>query len=257
MGMGLIRRLTLSVGVAVSVAATLTVASVGASGGFGQAGGKFTFTDTSGFTNFFDPSNDASINVSVDRSLFMFRPRAGGAIQTSFMTLLSVSYFVPNPTDPTQPPLVSDNICLVIPDSDFVISSDLQTATLNAVNESTLCPGFIVPITGAVPDAKSGGGGGGTGFTLPLTVTASWTGTGAVGTSDNDGSFRCGNFVATTHDHNLSALSAFETTSISGIGTFSGSGAPNAFGTVSVNTNVMNVAGSGILSAACGGGKGG
>lgn len=254
--MGLIRRATLSLATAVIVAATVTIVSVGAAGGFGFGPGKFTFNDTSAFTSFFDPATQANVNVSVDRSLFMFRPRAGGPVQTQNMTVLSVNIFTPNP-DPTQPPVVSDNGCFIIPDSAFVVSSDLQSASINATVDATnLCPGFLVPLTGAAPGAAKGGGGGGTGFTFPLTVSATWTGTGAVTISENQGTMRCEGFVSITHNHNQSVLSAFVTTSISGIGSFSG-GRPFAFGNVSVSANVQDVAGTGILSAACGGGKGG
>jgi hypothetical protein len=252
--MNLIRRLTLSVGVVVSLVATLAIASVGAAGGFGQGAGTFTFTDTAAFANFFNPANNASINASVDHGTFMFRARAGGPLQTQAMTVLNVSQFIPDPNNRGGPPLVSNFICLVIPDSDFVVSSDLQTATLNAVNQSTLCPGFLVPVTGAAPDGKPGPGGGGGGFTLPLTVTAAWTGTGLTGVTGSEGNFRCGGFVSTTHTHSQSALSSAVTATISGLGTFSG---PFFFGNVNVNETRLVVAGSGMLPTGCGGGKGG
>jgi len=252
--MGLIRRLTVSAGIAVSVAATLTIVSVGAAGGFGQGAGKFTFTDTAAFANFFDPSNNSSINVSVDHNTFMFRARAGGPLQTQVMTVLNVSQFVPDPNNPNGPPLVSNSVCLAIPDAAFVVSSNLQTATLNAVDQSTLCPGFMVAVTGAVADAgKPGPGGGGGGFKLPLTVTGTWTGTGLTADSENQGNFRCGGFVSTTHTHNQSALSSSVTVTISGLGTFTGA---SFFGSVNVNSTTQNVGGSGILPAGCGGGKG-
>ena len=252
--MGFMRRLTLSVGVAVSLAATVTIAGVGAAGGFGQGGGKFTFTDTAAFANFFDPTNNGSVNVSVDHSTFMFRARAGGPLQTQVMTVLNVSQFVPDPNNPSGPPLVANSVCLVISDSAFVVSSDLQTATLNAVNQSTLCPGFLVPVSGSVADAgKPGPGGGGGGFTLPLTVTGTWTGTGLIGVTRSDGNFHCGGFTSTTHTNNQSALSSSLTVTISGLGTFQG---PSFFGTVSDTENTFIVAGSGILPAGCGGGKG-
>jgi hypothetical protein len=252
--MGLMRRLTLSVGVAASIVATITLASVGAAGGFGQGPGKFTFTDTSAFANFFNPSDNSSLNVSVDHGTFMFRSR-GGPLQTAVMTVLNVSRFVPDPNNPSGPPLVSESFCRLIPDSAFVVSSDLQTATLNAVDQTTGCFGFQVAVTGAVPDAGFAGGGGGGGPEPPLTVIASWTGTGLVGMSENQGNFMCGGFVSTMHNRNQSALSSFVTVTIPDLGTFSGG--PFAFGSVQVSTNTQIVAGSGILPAGCGGGKGG
>lgn len=252
--MGWLHRFSVSLGIAVAVASTVTIVSVGAAGGFGSAGGTFTFHDLSANASFFNPVDQSSDNVSVDRSLFMTRARANGGFTTQQMTVMSISVFVPNP-DPTMPPLVADGACFVIPDSDFTVSSDLQRASLNAtVDETNFCPGFLVAVNGAAP-AKAGGGGGGT-FTYPLTVSATWTGTGANGTQEDQGTFRCQSFVSVTHEHIVSALSSNVTANVSGVTSFSG-GFPNVFGSVSNGTFTNEVAGSGILSAACGfGGKG-
>lgn len=248
--MRLARRVTLSIAAAVSMLAALTVASVGAAGGFGQAPGHYTFNDSTATASFFNPVDQSNQNISVDRSLFRFRPKSGGGSTVQNMTVLSVDVFVPAP-DPTQPPITAASGCFVIPDSDFVVSGDLQHASLNAtVNESDTCPALLTPVLGAAP-AKGGGGGGG-GFTFPLTVTASWTGTGLVGVSSDEGSFRCGGFASTTDSRVQSALSSVVTASMGdfSIGT-------QAFGTVNVSKIQMQVTGSGILPAGCvGGGKG-
>ena len=254
--MGWIRRVTLSVGISVYVVAAVTIASVGAAGGFGSGAGTSTFHDTSAFANFFDPVTQANLNLSVDNGTFMFRPRGGGGVQTQMMTVLSVDFFLPDPTNPTGPPLVVESGCFVIPAGDFVVSSSLQSASLNAtVDETNLCPGFLVPVTGATPDPKGGGGGGPTGFTFPLTVSASWTGTGELQISENQGTFRCDSFISIMHNRGQSALSAQLSATVSGIGSFSGP--PPAFGDVSMNTSTFTTAGTGILPAGCGGGKGG
>ena len=139
--------------------------------------------------------------------------------------------------------------CFVIPDSDLVVSTTLNTATLNAtVNATDECDQFIAPI-GAGP--AKGGGGGGTGFTYPLTVSGTWTGTGVTSKSSDQGTFTCAGFVASTHNDYRSQVSSSVTVSISGVGTFSGG--PYAFGNVAVGTNTYIVAGSGILPTACGG----
>ncbi len=249
--MGLIRRVTLSVAAAVAMLAALTVASVGAAGGFGQAPGRYTFNDTTATASFFNPIDQSNQNVSVDRSLFRFKPKSGGGTTVQNMTILSVDIFVPSP-DPTQPPLTAASGCFVIPDSDFVVSGDLQNASLRAtVNATDACPAALTPVLGAAP-AKSGGGGGGGGFTFPLTVTGSWTGTGLVGVTADEGSFRCGGFASTTNSRSQSALSSAISATI---GAFS-IGA-QAFGTVTVSKVQMQVTGSGILPAGClGGGKG-
>jgi hypothetical protein len=248
--MGLLRRVTLGIAIAVSVIASLTVAALGAVGGFGQAPGHYGFNDTSGSASFFNPADLSSVNVSVDRSLFTSRLKAGGGSSATNMTILSISIFTAN-ADPTQPPVVSASGCFTIPASDFVVSSDLQQASLNAtVNAGDQC-GILIPVIGAGEPKGIGGGGG---FTFPLTVTASWTGTGFVGLQDDQGRFTCGTFAAGTHNRSQSALSSAVTAAISGFGSFSGG--RNAFGTVTVTDVEMQVTGSGILPPGCGGGKG-
>ena len=251
--MARLRRLAISLGVAVSLVAAVTIASVGAAGGFGSSAGKFTFTDTNANANFFNPNDQSSLNVSVDRQFFMFRPRAGGPLQgPQLMTVLSANYFVPNP-DPTQPPLVNDSAFAIIPDSDFVVSTDLHTATLNTTIDTGSCQ-EVVPINGAQPAKGGGGGGCGTGFTFPLTITATWTGTGVIGVGVNNGTFHCGGFVSQTQQRSQSEFSASVNAAV-GPFSFSG-GAPNVFGSVGTSDQTFIVAGTGIISPACGG-KGG
>jgi hypothetical protein len=251
--MAWLRRVTVSIGLAVSVAASLTIASVAAATGFGAGAGTFTFTDTSAFANFFNPADFSSVDVNVDHSTFLFKTRPNGQLQTGVMTILNVTQFIPN-ADPTLPPTINST-CLVIPDGDFSVSGNLQSATLNVVNESTQCPGFLVPLTGAAPAKGTGGGGGG--IPLPLSINASWTGNGALGVSDSNGTFRCLTFVSITHDHNLSALSLSVAATISNIGSFNGGPQSGVFGSVAMNTHVENVAGQGILPPQCGGKGGG
>ena len=268
--MGWLRRATLSIGTAVSLLATMTIAAVAAGGGFGQGPGHFTFHDTNAFANFFNPDG-SNANVSIDRGTFMFRPKGGGGLQTQMMTVMTVSAFVPNP-DPTMPPLFSDSACFVIPPpmdaTALVVGSDLQTATLDAmVDSSNECPFFLVPVTGAQPSTPFAPGPPPPGpppppppgFTFPLHVTALWIGTGLVGTAENQGSSKCGGFVSVNHSHQESAFSSSVTLTISGVGTFSGSPSPTgpfAFGNVSISEFSFDVAGSGILPPGCGG-KGG
>lgn len=247
--MSLLRRLSVSLGAAVAVMSALTVASVGAAGGFGSGAGRFTFDDLSANASYFDPVDQSNINISVDRQLFFFRPRAGGPLQgPQLMTVLSVNHFVPNP-DPSQPPLVDHSLFAVIPDSDFAVSRNLQSATLNTTVDVGSCA-EVIPLTGVLP--AKGGGGCGTGFTGPVTVSVTWTGTGVVGTQEDNGTSRCGSFVASNHSQTSSAFSANVTATVSEAGDFSG-GAPSVFGSVSSSESVNIVAGSGIISAACGG----
>lgn len=249
--MARLRRLAISLGVAVSLVAAVTIASVGAAGGFGSSAGKFTFTDVNANVSFFNPNDQSSLNLSVDRQFMLFRPRAGGPLQgPQLMTVLSANYFVPNP-DQTQPPLVSDSVFAIIPDGDFVVSSDLQTATVNTTIDVPSCQ-EVIPVAGAAP--AKGGGGCGTGFTFPLTITATWTGTGVIGLGVNNGNFHCGSFVSVTQVRSSSEISANVTATI-GPFNFSG-GQPNVFGSTNSSDQTFIVAGTGILSPACGGGGG-
>lgn len=251
--MRVLRRLSLSVGFAVGLISALTVATVAAAGGFGFGVGQFTFSDTSAFNSFFNPVDQTNVNVSVDRGTFLFKPRGGGGFTHSHMTVLNVNIFTPNP-DPTMPPLVDAFGCFVIPDADFVVSSDLQAASLNAtVDETNLCPGFLAPVLGAVVGKAGGGGGASAGLAFPLTVSASWTGTGAVQEQTDQGRFTCQTFSSVTHTDSRFAQSSDTMASISGFGSFGG---PDSFGQVAVTSQLMQVTGQGILSIPCGGGKG-
>ena len=80
--MGLVRRVTLSIAAAVSMVAALTVATVVAAGGFGQAPGHYNISDTFANVSFFNPVDESNQNVSVDRSLFRFIPKGGGGMVT-------------------------------------------------------------------------------------------------------------------------------------------------------------------------------
>jgi hypothetical protein len=251
--MALVRRLSVSIGIAVSLAAMVTIASVGAAGGFGSSGGRFTFNDLSANVTYFNPDG-SNTNISVDRQLFFSRPHAGGPVQgPDLMTVLSVSHFLPNP-DPTEPPILSDALFAIVPDGDFVVSSDLRSATLNTTVDAGTCE-ELIPFGGAEP--AKGGGGCGTGFSGEITVNVTWTGGSVVGLSESNGAFRCGSFASTTQNQTHSAFSSSVTATVTSLGTFSG-GAPNVFGVVNKSTFTYNVGGTGILSAACGGGaKGG
>lgn len=257
--MMLMRRAALSLGIAVSVAATLTIATVGAAGGFGEGAGTFTFTDTAAFVSTFNPADGSSIDLNVDRTTFIARQRPAGEPQTQHMTTLFINQFIPNP-NPLLPPTFN-SICLVIPDSDFTVGPDLQTATLTVVNASTQCGFFKVPVSGAAIEVKAGGGGGGSTIPLPLSANVTWLGNGAVGVTNNNGTFRCLTFVAITHDHGQQALSASVAGTITSAGSvfasFSGGRSSGVFGAVNMNTSIQDVAGQGILPEACGGKGGG
>jgi len=246
------RRVARSLAFSVSILGALAITSVAAAGGFGQGAGTFNFSDTFASDSFYNSADGSNVNLSVDRSLFMFRPRAGGPLQTQYMTVLSITIFGPQP-DLSQPPSLVASGCFILPDSDFVVSGNLQTASVTAtLTEADICPVLLVPLLGATPAKGNGGGGGTIGLNFPLALSATWTGTGATSTQTDQGRFSCGTFNALTHSTNLSAFSAAVTASISGYGDFIG-GQPYDFGSVNQDNQQMQVAGTGIISAACGG----
>ncbi len=104
-------------------------------------------------------------------------------------------------------PAVAGFDCFMIPDSDFVVASGVQSASLNAtVTAADRCPGFAQPLAD-VGSGKPGGGPppGGGGFQFPLTVSVSWSGNGATATSISNDRSSCGGFSMENH---LSASSA-------------------------------------------------
>src|SRR5258708_19979758 len=94
--------------------------------------------------------------------------------------------------------------CFVVPDSQFAVSKDLQSATLNATRTAgETCPGFMTPLLGAIQAAPLAGGGGppGGGLSLPLTVNVTWTGPGAAFKSTSSSTQTCAGFTSTFHIH--------------------------------------------------------
>jgi hypothetical protein len=98
-------------------------------------------------------------------------------------------------------PFVSGFDCFIIPDSDFVVAGDVQSASLNAtVNAIDRCPGFAEPLAG-IAAGKSGGGGPppGGGLQFPLTVSANWSGNGATSTFASSDQSSCGGLSIENH----------------------------------------------------------
>lgn len=249
-----LRRVILAGAAAVALISAATLAVVAAGGGFGEAPGHYSFSDTNAFTFATDPTGLETLNLSVDEGTFMFRPKAGGGFQRQAMTVLSID--VELQTDPTQPPTSIANGCFVLSSpTEFVVSTDLQTATLNAtLNASDSCfVGPLISVIGATPVKDAGGGGGNFGFSYPLTVSVVWTGTGAATSSTNQGTTTCQSFHAITHNTNLSSSSSSVSISVSGFGQIS----TGTFGSVNVSQQFMQVTGTGIITPACGGPVGG
>jgi len=147
-----------------------------------------------------DASSPSVIQLSVNRNTFVFRPtqNSGGSSLMQHATILTVAI---------KGPVVSGFDCFIIPDSDFVISSGVQSASLNAtVNAIDRCPGFAEPLAGLAA-GKAGGGGPppGGGIQFPLTVNASWSGNGATSISNSSDQSSCGGLSMESHSSTSSA----------------------------------------------------
>jgi hypothetical protein len=86
----------------------------------------------------------------------------------------------------------------MIPDSDFVVGSGVQSASLHAtVNASDRCSGPAQSLSDVIA-GKPGGPPPVPGIQFPLTVSASWSGNGALATFNDSGRATCGGFSMET-----------------------------------------------------------
>lgn len=248
------RRVILACATSVAFIAGATIAAVAAGGGFGQAPGQYSFSDTSAFVNATNPVDQSNLFLSVDRGTFLFKPKGGGGFQRQQQTVLNITIQAPG-SDPTQPPTLVALGCFIVNPTAFVVSGDLQSASLKVtVNAADSCFVPMIPVLGSVPVKDAGSGGGNFGFTYPLTVSAAWTGTGATSISTSQGRFVCQTFTSISHTTQDSALSSSVAVTVSG---FSGYSNPLSFGNVNQINQTMQVTGSGIITPACGGPVGG
>ncbi len=199
----MIRRL-LPTGAAVILLSTALAGSAlaGAAGGLGGGGGpsspgQYHFEDSSAYAQFFlrpavaggggGGPNFASVNVSY--GLFEFEPDPDigfGEPSQERRTVLSV--FITGPKGGSG--------CYLIPDSDFSVADNLQSAELSTTvtADTPKCgKGRIVSAesVGLPGLAPLGGGGGGPELALPITVDITWAGRGPVWTFHNSGTSEC------------------------------------------------------------------
>ncbi len=173
----MIRRLLPVATIAGALALALGGSAAAGGGGF-LPPGTYHFTDTSAFAGLSDSTNTTSAFVSVDRGRHHFALRQGSILPPGFIavtgTVLNVSI--------NQPDGTFLNGCWIIPDSDFIVASGLQTASVNAtVPAASNCPGFEVAVgsAGVTPHGGQGGGG----LPGPLTVAVTWNSLGAIASS--------------------------------------------------------------------------
>ena len=153
-----------------------------AAGGMGP--GKYSFTSQSA-SAFFGMGKKggppaSSFMVSVNQGLNSFKP-AQGPRTVSNNTVVFVSEFDASGNGGYG--------CFVVPDIDFTVSHDLQSAALHAtLTADEACTGYGSPVGGAKDVAYAGGV---SGLVLPVTVDVTWNANGAVSTCKNTFSFQC------------------------------------------------------------------
>ncbi len=183
----IVRRLVLLVSIAFCGSLALAAGAVAAGGG-GLAPGQYTFNDVSANAFFGGKGGPPAptFSIFVNRGLNSFEPSDGhgegqGTVTQSTMVQLQE-------TDASG---FSSFGCFVIPDGDFVVAGNLQSASLHTTLTATdICPGAGSPVGGAPqpgPKAATGGGG----LTLPISVNLKWSGANVISTSHDRFSMRC------------------------------------------------------------------
>jgi hypothetical protein len=228
-------RLVITVISAVIVGA-LTSSAAFAAGFLGPGHFSTDFADATSMW-FPDANSPYFAQVSVNRNTFVFRPtqNSGGTSIMQHSTVLQVQL---------KGPAAGGSDCFIIPDSDFVVGSDVQSASVNAtVNAIDRCPGFAEPLAGLAA-GKAGGGGPppAGGIQFPLTVSANWSGNGATSISTSSDRSSCGGLSIENHTSTSSArATATGSLSMPGLAI---APSPSERATVDQGTVVSNVQGS-------------
>ena len=191
-----LRRFVLVLSIAVCGSLALAAAAV-AAGGMGP--GKYTF-HSSGANAFFGMGKKGgppapSFSVAVNQGLNSFKP-----------------------TQPSGPRIVTDSTmvfvtefdasgkggygCFVVPNSDFAVARDLQSAALHTIlTADEKCPGYGTPVGGGKDVIYAAGNGG---LVLPMTVDVTWGARGAVTTFNNAFTLECLDYNASGNSANQS-----------------------------------------------------
>ena len=183
-----------------------------AAGGLGP--GKYSFHST-GADAFFGMGKkggppSASWSVSVNQGLNSFKAKSGGPVVVRNTTVF-VTEFDSNGNGGYG--------CFVIPDGDFAVSHDLQSATLGTtLTAGEECGGYGSPVGGGKDPVYAGGS---SGLVLPISINVTWTATGAITTYKNSFSVQC-------LDYSQDASSTVHSTAAGANGTISA--LPGQFG---------------------------
>jgi hypothetical protein len=172
-----------------------------AAGGMGP--GKYTFHSTSA-NAFFGMGKkggpqSASWSVSVNQGLNSFKPtHPGGPRIINNSTMVFVTEF---------DALGNGGFgCFIVPDSNFAVGRDLQTAALHTIlTADEACPGYPAPVGGGKDVVFAGGNGG---LILPISVDVTWSASGAVTTFKQSFSVQCLSYNVDGSSTNLSTAAS-------------------------------------------------
>lgn len=196
--MSAMRKLALtlaSVGIIAGVTLVAASAQGGKGGGCGFGPGICSTDAVAAHGDFVPADGTQSFDISLDveRTTFIFRPKGGGTPIFQHATVVNVVTFTPQ----------FEFDCFVVPDTQFVVSRDAQSASLNAtVTADETCPGFPLPlasVNGVLPFAGGGGPPPGPQVPLPLGLQFNWNGPGASFSNVSDTVSRCTGIETTAH----------------------------------------------------------
>lgn len=233
----IVRRLVLVLSIVVCGSLAMAAAVFGAGGGLGP--GQTLFSDTNANASFGGKGGPPEgFSVFVNQGLNSFEPEDGGVTTVNRSTIVKLTVFTASGTG---------GACYVIPDSDFVVSRNLQSATLNTtLTTANMCKGKGTPtISSGAPPLSTNG-------VLPpvinlppsITIDVTWNGTGVTSVLRSKSTFECLDYSTDMSSTNRAAA-AGATGSISmltGSRTASYAVVGSTDGTIDV---------SGVLSSSC------
>ncbi|HTE85457.1 MAG TPA: hypothetical protein VK821_12065 [Dehalococcoidia bacterium] len=231
------RLLVTAVGAVIVCAITSSAAFAAGFLGPGHSSSEFADASAAWFP---DATNPNFVELSVSRNDFVFRPtqNSGGTSVMQHATLLFVTI---------EGASVAGSECFMIPDSDFVVGSGVQSATLHAtVNAIDLCQGVPQSLSD-VAAGKPGGPPPVPGLQFPLTVSATWSGNGVTSRFNNSGRSTCGSFAMESH----SSVSAAQGTATGSVSMPGLTVTPSPTDQDSVDQGTMVSDSQGTLSPAC------
>ena len=181
------------------IVCAITSSAAFAAGFLGPGHSSTDFADANAFWNP-DPNSSTFVELSVSRNDFVFRPtqNSGGTSVMQHATLLFIT---------VEGSAVAGSDCFLIPDSDFVVGSGVQSASLHAtiLSAADQCPGPPQSLTDVAAGKPGGGPPPVPGLQFPLTVSASWTGNGVAITTVSSGRESCAGFGQEFHINDTSA----------------------------------------------------